>query len=152
MCSRYRELLPNSEVVAILERLKTQAILVGNDLRNYRRSPLALEPQSVVVEKMKTLFKTVRDETPELGEIRVIRILRNQTRGIYGIDAGAPDLPLDEAVAVAMQIGENAEREIIAIDQQRILWMTAISAVAAAIAALLAAATLFVTALASIWR
>ena len=104
------------------------------------------------MEQMKHLFKMVEDETDNLGDIRVIRILRKQTPGIFGIDASAPDLKIEDAVMVAIQIASNCQDELDAIDDKRVLWMTGFSAVAAGAAAILAAVSVLIGIGSWLWK
>jgi hypothetical protein len=125
----------DQDAYANLKFLHEEAVTFAWDLRARRQAQGIVEADRLLKD-VRHFFQHVREKNEIIGFVRATRILRHGAMPIRGIDSSAyKDIDLEAAIAWADQVVQNIEHEVDVIERKHILWLTAIAAIAAAIAA-----------------
>jgi len=142
MTDRFRELW-RPDVTQNLEFLHEKALELSRELRA-RRDEHGLLDEGRLKLDVENFFNRVREKDDIIGSVRGTRLPRRGATPVFGIDPSARLPNLETAIEWLDKVVENIEHELDVIDRKRILWLTLIAAVSAAIAAVFAFFTLVV--------
>ena len=136
----WNEIRPDSEPIACLQHLESEALRRVNELRAWSRSQGSgeMEPVDLILDAFLSGDTWFDEKTGVLGADRITRLQWRSMPSEWWSRSRVAAQTRDEAVQAWLQVAENAEYELARIESKRSFFVALAAAVVAVVALLIA--------------